>query len=95
VSTGSWSEAALGGTVAAVPVPLKLSFTVVYEDVEDGWVMARVLEMPGAISQGRTREEARDNVRDALRELLLRHSNESAREPPRGQADSIEVTIAP
>ena len=37
---------------------------------EDGWIVARVLEVPGAMSQGRTREAARENVRDALRTVL-------------------------
>lgn len=37
---------------------------------EDGWIVARVLEIPGALSQGRTREEARENVLDALRTVL-------------------------
>ena len=32
--------------------------------------VARVVEVPGAISQGRTREEARENVIDALGLLL-------------------------
>lgn len=32
--------------------------------------MARVLEVPGAISQGCSRQEARDNVIDALRTVL-------------------------
>jgi len=32
--------------------------------------LARVIEVPGAISQGRTREEARENVIDALRLML-------------------------
>jgi hypothetical protein len=32
------------------------------EPEEDGWIVARVLEVPGAISQGRTQEEARENV---------------------------------
>lgn len=40
------------------------------EPDEDGWVVARVLEVPGALSQGRTREEARANVIDALRVML-------------------------
>ena len=31
---------------------------------------SRVLEVPGALSQGRTREEARENVLDALRTVL-------------------------
>lgn len=37
---------------------------------EDGWVVAQVLEVPGAISQGRTRAEAEENVLDALRTML-------------------------
>lgn len=50
---------------------VKLTMTVAY-DVQDekGWVVARVLGVPGAISQGRTREEARENVIDALRLML-------------------------
>jgi predicted RNase H-like HicB family nuclease len=49
-----------------------VSLTIVYEDAGDGWVLARVPQVRGAISQGETREEARDNVIDALRELAER-----------------------
>lgn len=37
---------------------------------EDGWIVARVLEIPGAVSQGKSREEARENVLDALQTVL-------------------------
>lgn len=37
---------------------------------EHGWIVARVLEVPGALSQGRTREEAMENALDALRTVL-------------------------
>jgi predicted RNase H-like HicB family nuclease len=47
-----------------------LRFTVDFTDGGDGWVMAQVEEVPGAISQGRTREEARENVVDALHLML-------------------------
>ena len=47
-----------------------LRFTIRYSDGGDGWVMAQVEEVPGAISQGRTRAEARENVIDALRLML-------------------------
>ena len=36
----------------------------------DGWVLATIPEVPGAISQGRTRAEARTNVIDALQTVL-------------------------
>ena len=47
-----------------------LRMTIVYEDGEDGWVIASVPEVPGTHSQGRTREEARVNVIDALETML-------------------------
>ena len=34
-----------------------LQMTITYDEPdEDGWIVARVVEVPGAISQGRTRE---------------------------------------
>jgi hypothetical protein len=48
--------------------------TIQYEDGGDGWVTATIVEEPGAISQGRTREEAYANVLDALRDLKHRPS---------------------
>ena len=48
-----------------------LRLTITYDELdEDGWIVARVVQVPGAISQGRTREEARENVIDALRLML-------------------------
>jgi len=48
-----------------------LRMTIAYEEPdEDGWIVARVVEVPGAISQGKTRSEARENVIDALRLML-------------------------
>ncbi len=47
-----------------------LRVTIVFEDGEDGWIVASIPEVPGAHSQGRTREEARANVIDALRGVL-------------------------
>jgi predicted RNase H-like HicB family nuclease len=48
-----------------------LRLTITYDEPdEDGWIVARVVQVPGAISQGRTREDARENVIDALRLML-------------------------
>jgi predicted RNase H-like HicB family nuclease len=48
-----------------------IDFTIAFDEPgDDGWMVARVLEVPGALSQGRTREEARENVLDALRTVL-------------------------
>jgi len=47
-----------------------LQLTIVYQDGDDGWIIASIPEVPGTISQGRTREEARENVIDALQLML-------------------------
>jgi predicted RNase H-like HicB family nuclease len=47
-----------------------INLTIHYEDAGDGWVLATIPEIPGAISQGRSRAEARVNVIDALQTVL-------------------------
>jgi len=47
-----------------------LRLTIVYEDGGDGWIVASIPEVPGTHSQGRSREEARENVIDALQTML-------------------------
>lgn len=51
-------------------VAQQLELTIVYEDGDDGWVIASIPEVAGVFSQGRTRAEARENVIDALRLML-------------------------
>ena len=46
---------------------LTLHFT---EDVDTGLFAVKCLEIPEAISQGKTREEAAGNIRDAIKELF-------------------------
>jgi hypothetical protein len=43
--------------------------TIRFDDAGDGWFVATIAEEPAAISQGRTREEARANVIAALHDL--------------------------
>jgi predicted RNase H-like HicB family nuclease len=47
-----------------------MDLTIVYEDGDDGWIVASIPAVPGVLSQGRTREEARENVLDALALML-------------------------
>ncbi len=42
-------------------------FTAVFEKGEQGWWVATCPEIPEAITQGRTIEEARENLKDAIR----------------------------
>ena len=51
-------------------------------------------QVRGAISQGQTRDEARDNVTDALREVLaVRFGAPPSVQGPT-DSDSVELTIA-
>jgi predicted RNase H-like HicB family nuclease len=48
-----------------------LHLTIVYEqDPDSEWIMVSVPEVPGVHSQGKTREEAREMVLDALGGML-------------------------
>jgi predicted RNase H-like HicB family nuclease len=59
-----------------------------YEEGEEGWIVASIPQVPGALSQGRTRKEARANVLDALRLMLSPEPGEQ------GESESLELTLA-
>ena len=71
-----------------------LSLTIVYEDDGDGWVVASIPEVPGAHSQGHTRDEARANVIDALRGILELRFGEHASAERAPDSESLELVIA-
>lgn len=72
----------------------ELRLTVRYTEAGDGWVTAQVAEVPGAISQGRTREEARESVIDALA-VVLTPDEELAGERRGDDSESLTLTVAP
>ncbi|HEY2829313.1 MAG TPA: type II toxin-antitoxin system HicB family antitoxin [Thermoanaerobaculia bacterium] len=53
------------------------TFTAVFEPAAEGGFVAFVEEVPGAISQGETLDDARANLREAL-ELMLETNRELA-----------------
>jgi predicted RNase H-like HicB family nuclease len=49
----------------------KLVLTIVYEqDPESDWIVVSIPAVPGTLSQGKTRKEARENILDALALML-------------------------
>lgn len=50
-----------------------IKLTAIIEKSDDGWYVGQVEEMPAAISQGKTIEEVKDNLSDAVK--LLMESN--------------------
>ena len=80
------------GSVTGMSEPLRL--TVVYEDLGEGWVMARVPQVPGAISQEPSREEAREAVVEVVRDLLeLRLGSAALTEEAAPGSDTLNLTI--
>lgn len=69
-----------------------LRLTIVYEQGEDGWIVASIPEVPGAHSQGKTRAEARANVIDALRGILELRFGEHA-SAAAADSESLELVI--
>lgn len=65
----------------------RLRLTIAFDEPDEaGWIVAHVVEVPGAVSQGRTRDEARENVIDALRLMLSADDGEPV-------DDSVELSL--
>jgi predicted RNase H-like HicB family nuclease len=76
---------------------MTLTLSAVFEEVpesEGGGYVAYTEELPGAISEGDTLEEARENLRDAI-ELLLEANRELAAQSHRGKKVAREKITVP
>jgi len=87
-----WRSGTRRATVSSMSETLHL--TIVYEDGDDGWIVASIPEVPGAHSQGHSREEARENVIDALRGILELRFGEHALTEPASDSEPLQLTIA-
>jgi predicted RNase H-like HicB family nuclease len=71
-----------------------LHLTIVYEEGDDGWIVVSIPEVPGVLSQGRTKDEAREMALDALAGMLeLR----AAEHEPQGKSvgsESLNIVAA-
>ncbi|WP_174842886.1 type II toxin-antitoxin system HicB family antitoxin [Candidatus Oscillochloris fontis] len=47
-----------------------IMWTAVFEQTDDGWFVAWIEELPGAITQGETLDEARENLQEAAAMVL-------------------------
>ncbi len=74
---------------------MKREYTVVYQTIEDGWIMATVPELPGAVSQGRDMVEAREMIKDAVALLIQSYRENAAKDAP-GNAiwETLTVDLA-
>jgi predicted RNase H-like HicB family nuclease len=72
---------------------IPMQYRVLIESDEDGVYVAEVPSLPGCISQGRTRAEALENVKEAIAAYLesLKAHNEPV--PPPISEEVVEVTL--
>ena len=70
-----------------------MKFRVLFELDEDGVYTATVPELPGCISQGKTRAEALVNVKDALRGYLTSLKKHDEPIPFSVSEELIEVNV--
>jgi len=47
-----------------------MRFKVLISEGEDGWFVVECPSLPGCVSQGRTIEEAQENIKDAMQGCL-------------------------
>ncbi len=71
---------------------LKHDYRVVYTPIEDGWIMATVPELPGAITQGRDMAEARTMIREAVELLLESYAENVAVIAPRDEPNASQTS---
>ena len=53
-----------------------IDFTAIIEKSDDGWYVGQIEELPEVISQGKTLQELKQNLMDAL-ELIIQHQRET------------------
>lgn len=67
-----------------------MQFTIKLEESDEGGYTAQCLEIPAAISEGNTKEEALENIREAI-QLVLEVTREQAH--VLGEIATVEVSV--
>lgn len=69
-----------------------MKFRAIIEQNEDGNYVAQCPSLPGCVSEGKTREEALANVRDAIQGYLASLKKHNEPIPPSIEEETIEVS---
>ena len=72
---------------------MKNDFTAVYQEAEEGGYIAYAEELPGAITQGETLEEARENLADAIQAVLEANREQNRLELSDGRIIREPITV--
>ena len=69
-----------------------MRFRIVIEQDEDGVFVARCPALPGCVSQGKTRTEARQNIEDAMTGYIASLKKHREPIPPSIDEETVEIT---
>ena len=70
-----------------------MKYRVIIELDESGWYVSQCPSLPGCISQGKTREEAIENIQDAIKGYLESLAKHNEPIPPPITEEIVEVGI--
>ena len=65
-----------------------MEYTAIIKEIEDGWYMGQCEQVPGAMTQGRTIDEVKENLKEAVA-LILEDEKEDFRKEHRGEKIAI------
>ncbi len=71
-----------------------MQFTAVIEKSQSGWFVGQIEEVPAVLSQGRTLEELKENLADAL-QLVFEANRESIQANYLGKTVFKELVVLP
>lgn len=72
----------------------EVTLTAIYEVVDDGWIQARIQELPEVITAAPTREEAQELLQDALLEYLTSLSEPLEAGKAAGDLQHLQLTVS-
>ncbi len=76
---------------------MNATFTAIFEEVSEsdgGGYVAYVEELPGAITEGDTLEDARRNLKDAIEVLLEANRELTGKARPEGRITREKITVS-
>jgi predicted RNase H-like HicB family nuclease len=79
------------GSILVLEVEMKSYYTAKYTPIESGY-MGQIVEWPEVVTEGKTIDECRSMLTDALREMLLAYTD-LKREPPLEKALFEQIPI--
>ncbi|MEK7794934.1 MAG: type II toxin-antitoxin system HicB family antitoxin [Candidatus Hydrogenedentota bacterium] len=71
-----------------------MTFHVTLEEAEDGWIVVQCPSLPGCVSQGKTEQEALENIKEAIQGWLWAEDQKAfsvLQETPRQQLIVVAI----